>query len=201
MASEESKLLIFNAAKALFCSRGYEGTSIRDIASMANVNHAIIRYHYGSKEELWMVVVQKLIEEGVELRIQHPFDPDFSNNASLIKSIRSFLRVRVAHYAKNPEFIKLIYLNNIEGGERFLKMDTLLRQAYLGTTDIVEKMTATGALKRLNFTDLYFLLPAFVGGRFIFPNCDIDLDGMKVEFEEMIDRHTDMVMSFLVKDD
>jgi|GEM_PF-2714587 len=200
MAGEESKVAILSAAKSIFSSRGFTGTSIRDIANLAKVNHAIIRYHFGSKEGLWLAVMMDLITEGTNLRKNHPFDPDMKDRASIIRSIRDFLRVRVAHYSKKPEFIKMIYLINLEGGERFEQMDVLLRQAYQGTQSILKKMIATGVFKDINLTDLYFLLPALTGGRFIHPRFDQDLDGNKMDIEEVIDSHTDLIMQFIIKE-
>ena len=50
---------ILQAAKQLFEEKGYEPTSVREIATLANVNVALINYHFGSKEQL----LTELIEE------------------------------------------------------------------------------------------------------------------------------------------
>jgi AcrR family transcriptional regulator len=41
------------AAENLFAEKGYNGTSVRDIAESARVNLAMISYYFGSKEKLW----------------------------------------------------------------------------------------------------------------------------------------------------
>ncbi|HVB02268.1 MAG TPA: TetR family transcriptional regulator [Chitinophagaceae bacterium] len=43
---------ILDVAEQLFSEKGFEGTSIRDIAQMADVNIAMISYYFGSKEKL-----------------------------------------------------------------------------------------------------------------------------------------------------
>jgi AcrR family transcriptional regulator len=51
----ESGLLrsrILDCAEKLFADHGFDGTSIRDIAGMADVQVALVGYHFGSKEEL-----------------------------------------------------------------------------------------------------------------------------------------------------
>jgi AcrR family transcriptional regulator len=35
----------------LIAKKGYEGTSVRDICSKANINVAMISYYFGSKEK------------------------------------------------------------------------------------------------------------------------------------------------------
>ncbi len=41
-----------DAAENLFAEKGFNGTSVRDIAQKANVNLAMISYYFGSKEKL-----------------------------------------------------------------------------------------------------------------------------------------------------
>ena len=43
---------ILEAARELFTSRGYHGTSIRQIAAKAEVDHALVLRYFGNKEQL-----------------------------------------------------------------------------------------------------------------------------------------------------
>jgi AcrR family transcriptional regulator len=52
MDYNEKQLQIMEAAETLFSEKGFEGTSVRDIADTANVNLAMISYYFGSKEKL-----------------------------------------------------------------------------------------------------------------------------------------------------
>ncbi|WP_153800025.1 TetR family transcriptional regulator [Foetidibacter luteolus] len=49
---------IINSAIELFASKGFEGTSVRDIAAHAGVNLAMINYYFGSKEKLFESIVE-----------------------------------------------------------------------------------------------------------------------------------------------
>ena len=40
------------AAEELFAEKGFDGTSVRDVAKEAGVNLAMISYYFGSKEKL-----------------------------------------------------------------------------------------------------------------------------------------------------
>ncbi len=56
-----TKTRIIRAAESLFLQRGYEGTSLRAITTEANVNLAAVNYHFGSKDELFsMLLVERL---------------------------------------------------------------------------------------------------------------------------------------------
>ncbi len=51
MEYNEKQLQILEVAEKLFAANGFDGTSIRDIASEAEVNIAMISYYFGSKEK------------------------------------------------------------------------------------------------------------------------------------------------------
>jgi AcrR family transcriptional regulator len=56
---------ILNVAEALFAEKGFDGTSVRDIAQQAGVNLAMISYYFGSKE--------KLLESLIEFRAGYAY--------------------------------------------------------------------------------------------------------------------------------
>lgn len=53
------QLQIIESAEQLFASKGYDATSVRDIAQEASVNIAMISYYFGSKEKLLHAVFEK----------------------------------------------------------------------------------------------------------------------------------------------
>lgn len=48
----DKQMKILQAAEKLFAGKGFAGTSVRDVASEAGVNVAMISYYFGSKEKL-----------------------------------------------------------------------------------------------------------------------------------------------------
>ena len=52
MEYSEKQVQIMEAAEKLFAEKGFDGTSVRDIAEEAGVNLAMISYYFGSKEKL-----------------------------------------------------------------------------------------------------------------------------------------------------
>ena len=56
--SIDKKEHIMEVAVTLFSEKGYEGTSIRDLAHAADVNIAMINYYFGSKEKLFVALLE-----------------------------------------------------------------------------------------------------------------------------------------------
>ncbi len=61
MEFTDKQIQIIDIAERLFAERGFDGTSVRDIADEAGINVAMISYYFGSKE--------KLMEALFELRV------------------------------------------------------------------------------------------------------------------------------------
>jgi AcrR family transcriptional regulator len=61
MEFNDKQIQIIETAERLFAERGFDGTSVRDIADEAGINVAMISYYFGSKE--------KLMEALFELRV------------------------------------------------------------------------------------------------------------------------------------
>jgi AcrR family transcriptional regulator len=53
---------ILDAAEATFAERGFAGTATREIARRAGVPFGTLHYHWGSKQQLWEAVFQRLAD-------------------------------------------------------------------------------------------------------------------------------------------
>jgi len=58
-----TKNKILDAAEYLFADKGFNGTSLREITSQAEVNLAAVNYHFGSKKELIKAVMSRYMNE------------------------------------------------------------------------------------------------------------------------------------------
>lgn len=83
----ETKLI--ETALSLFAQKGFAGVSIRELARAANVNSALISYHFGGKEGLYKAVMEE----------------QFSPIAQVIKKFGDMAEIspreRLHQYAKN----------------------------------------------------------------------------------------------------
>ena len=48
----DKQIQILEVAEILFAEKGFDGTSIRNIAKLAKINIAMVSYYFGSKERL-----------------------------------------------------------------------------------------------------------------------------------------------------
>ena len=101
----DKKAHIMNHAIALFADRGFEGTSIRDLAHEAGVNVAMVNYYFGSKEKL----VEAILDEKASYmkdRIEQ-----LESNASLseLDKIDALIEDYVNRILSGASFHKFLY--------------------------------------------------------------------------------------------
>jgi AcrR family transcriptional regulator len=59
MTGAERRQQLLNVARSLFAEKGFDGTSIEEIAHRANVSKPVVYEHFGGKEGIYAVVVDR----------------------------------------------------------------------------------------------------------------------------------------------
>ncbi len=62
MTGKERREQLLNIGRRLFAERGFEGTSIEEIAAQAGVSKPVVYEHFGGKEGLYAVVVDREVD-------------------------------------------------------------------------------------------------------------------------------------------
>lgn len=112
---------ILEAAKSLFMRHGFDGTSLNQIAELANINQSLISHHFGNKQMLWVRVKEALIQSAkVESVNPQP------------ESLRAFLLAAVAQrlgiYEQKPELLRLISWQRLENLKEYRELDRDINQ-------------------------------------------------------------------------
>ena len=110
----ETQQRILDAALCLFAERGYDATSVRDIAARLNLNHGLITYHHGSKELLWREAVQWLFERLAQEMTSPPGD----ELLPLRPRFESFVHRYVRYCARHPEHARLMIQESMHANAR-----------------------------------------------------------------------------------
>jgi len=100
----DTKTDIIAAGRRVFAAKGYDGTSVREIAEAAHVNKAMIYYHFRDKRELYRAVLSYSLDS--MQRIWH--HSVFSGNASARLKIQTYVEGFVHFHYNNEELRKIL---------------------------------------------------------------------------------------------
>nr|WP_242984009.1 TetR/AcrR family transcriptional regulator [Clostridium perfringens] len=96
-----TKKAIFEAAINVFATSGYNGSTVDEIASKANVAKGTLYYNFKSKEEIFNFVISKGLE------IWHEKLTDIENlEDEPIEKLKNFLKCNLNYYMKIEHFLK-----------------------------------------------------------------------------------------------
>jgi len=107
---------LLDAALGAFAARGYDGTSVRDLARRVGVSHNLVHHHWGSKRALWEAAIgQALASSRRELpALVEPSargrDWAVANREGIAGALRLF--------ARQPAIAKIMADESARGGER-----------------------------------------------------------------------------------
>ena len=62
MTARQRREQLIVVAKALFAEKGFEGTSVEEIAARADVSKPVVYEHFGGKEGIYAVIVDREVE-------------------------------------------------------------------------------------------------------------------------------------------
>lgn len=129
---------VMRAAEALFAERGFEATSIGEIALRAHVNRALLYYYFERKEDVY----HQLLQEGVE-KLRATVLTAINTTTSARDAIRTFLQgyLRIAHH--NPGLVRIVY-REIVGAQRGDQESQSLVRQFMQTIAQMEQVIRRG---------------------------------------------------------
>lgn len=95
---------ILDEALQQFSRHGFDAVGIRDIAEAAGVQHGLIKYHFGTKDQLWRDAVSFLFKRMNQLLRIPPEEADLPSDVATEKGLRRYVR----YCAQHPEHARLI---------------------------------------------------------------------------------------------
>ena len=106
---EATRSAILDAAEVIFVEKGFAAASMSDIAARAAVTKSLIHHHFGSKEELWLEIKRRSLEEYVEAQ-RAIMASAAADRETLVESLRIYFRF----LERNPNFVRLSTWMNLE---------------------------------------------------------------------------------------
>jgi len=96
---------ILEAARKLFCEKGYAAATVDDIAAAAELSKGTVYLYFRSKDELYASVILEGFEK-LEERLKELARSDLP----LLDKVEAILRAFVDHCISNPEYFRLTQL-------------------------------------------------------------------------------------------
>jgi AcrR family transcriptional regulator len=150
---------ILDVATREFADKGLSGARIDEIAALTHTSKRMIYYYFGSKEGLYIAVLEhaykriRSIESELHLDELPPED-----------ALKRLVEFTFDYQVANPDFIRLVMTENINNGE-FLQQSSVIQKlntpAISGLTSVYERGCEAGVFRKgLDPIDLHMSISA-----------------------------------------
>jgi TetR/AcrR family transcriptional regulator len=133
-----TKQRILDVATQQFAARGYDGARIDDIMRLSKVSKNLIYHYFGSKEKLFIAVLELAYLGMHEHQLTWPLDV-----SSPIDGIRKLVRSTFKYWRESPEFIGLLNSENFHKGQH-LRKSKLSKAGYAGLLANISNLLKQG---------------------------------------------------------
>lgn len=149
----EKRGAILDAGLALFSRQGLHGTTVEQIARTAAVSKTNLFYYFASKEEVYVGVLSRLLDEWLDpLRaLEADSDP--------IEGIRAYVARKIRFSRTHPEASRLFCLEVVQGAPLLRpELETTLKQLVEAKAGVIRGWIAAGKLAPVDPHHLIFAL-------------------------------------------
>ena len=137
--AERTKAEILAAGIDEFSERGLNGARVDNIAARTRTNKRMIYYYFGSKERLYIAVLEdayrKIREAEKELRL---------DDLPPAEAIRTLAEFTFDYHWRNPQLAKLVVVENVHKGKYLSRSDTI-SSFNLSIIDAIAEVLRRGA--------------------------------------------------------
>ncbi|MCD5990912.1 MULTISPECIES: HTH-type transcriptional regulator RutR [Pseudomonas] len=150
---EGKRAAILDAALEIFSRFGLHGTSLDQVASMADVSKTNLLYYFASKEELYTSVLRQLLDVWLKpLR-------GFSAEQDPVEAISEYIRVKLELSRDHPAESRLFCLEIIQGAPLMLaELEQPLRDIVEAKVSVIQGWIEAGKLAPVEPHHLIFSL-------------------------------------------
>ena len=129
---------ILEVATTEFASKGLSGARIDEIAAATQTSKRMIYYYFGSKEGLYVAVLEESYRRMRSIEAQLRLE-DLAPEAAL----RRLVEFTFDHHRGNPDYIRLVMTENMERGA-YLAQSKSIQQLNVPAIDAIAKLYERG---------------------------------------------------------
>jgi AcrR family transcriptional regulator len=159
VAAQATREAILKAATKVFAQHGYAGGSVEKISGAAKTHDRMIYYYFGSKEGLFVAVL-----EGVYQRMDDAESAIALDLSRPVEALTEVIRFVHGYYRRHPEFVTLLNTENLHKGRHIAKSKRA-REYSSKAVAIIESILAKGVDQKvfrrgISARQIYLLITA-----------------------------------------
>jgi AcrR family transcriptional regulator len=176
---KENKAFVLEAAEFVFAQKGYNSTTVDDIAERAQFSKATLYKYFESKQDIFMKIILKSFEEALK-----SIEEIHSKNISSEEKLKDLIRYIASYHQRKRKLARIFFIEKTSFKKMF-DFDTEMSSSKsiihpnlpenfmkiaLGINDIIRKLIKegidSGEFREIDEKDASFVFGALIRGFF-----------------------------------
>ncbi|MDT8340587.1 MAG: TetR/AcrR family transcriptional regulator [Longimicrobiales bacterium] len=130
------------AGRTLFAERGYDGTSVRALTTLAGANLGAVTYHFGSKEGLYHEVLRRAVAP-----LQARVEAALARKGGSVERLTGVVEAYFEHFSRHPELPRLLVQEVAAGRVPPPPVTGVMKAITARVADVVREGQAHGEVR------------------------------------------------------
>ncbi len=151
---------IIRVATAEFAANGLAGARVDEIAARTRTTKRMIYYYFGSKEGLYLTVLEQVYAQIRQVERDIRIDELAPDDA-----LRTIAETTYDHHTTHEAFIKLVSIENIHRAEHLRHSETIMRENVTAITllqEVIQRGVRSGIFRDdIDAVDVHMVISAY----------------------------------------
>lgn len=194
--NSEVKNKILNAGRDLFIEKGYNGTSVRDIATASGTNVAMVNYYFNSKYNLFEII----FEEALDVLVKRIFGV-LKSDMPIFEMIEAWINSYYETLMEYPQ-IPIFILNEINQNPERLTQRISSHNPHAIFTAVsarIEQEISKGTIRKIPPLDFLLNVLSLSIFPFMFGGLATQVARKSMnDYNQVLLKHKDYVIEFVI---
>ncbi|KPZ73427.1 MULTISPECIES: TetR/AcrR family transcriptional regulator [unclassified Shewanella] len=195
--AERTRGQILASASELFSTKGFDATSLREIANTAQVTHSTITHHFGAKIDIWYAIAHRNINS-YRKQLETKLGQAIRHEVGTLCIFKTAVEVLIDTLLKHPQLVRLMSMEHDTDNKRALFLAAKLSESHHLVSGLFEAAREKEpCLQKYNADTFLVMLLGLISAPALFPILQKTLTQTNINSDDFRAHYKALILSTL----
>ncbi|MCL1065812.1 TetR family transcriptional regulator [Shewanella olleyana] len=199
--AERTRGQILTSASTLFSTKGFDATSLREIANTAQVTHSTITHHFGAKLDIWYAIANRNID-AYKGQLETKLSQAIVREVGTLCIFKTAVEVLIDTLLRHPQLVRLMSMEHDIENERAVFLAGKLTESHHLVSGLFEAAREQEPkLQQYNADTFLIVLLGLISAPSLFPILQNTLTQTDITGDDFKSHYKALILSTLFHND